>query len=825
MNILYLCADRGIPVRGHKGAAVHVRAMSDAFVRGGHGLTILTPRLGLKDGPVPSGELIRVPLPPREGGRGKGDSDLDEALARDRQSQAYNEVLLAAARELIGERDFDFIYERYSLWSDVGARLSRETGLPLVLEVNAPLCEEAARYRHLSDGNLAAQVEASQFEAAQAIAVVSEALREYVVQKGARAEKVHLLPNGVDPQHFHPAVRGGAVHRRYGLHERIIVGFVGRARPWHDLDTLLQAVGHLHAQDKRYHLLLVGQMADDLPARLEQYGLSGAATVTGAVPHDAVPQHIAAMDVAVSCHLPMVNFYFSPLKLYEYLACGVPTVAADIGQPSELIQKGVTGYLYQPGNAALLAACIRTLVDNPAHARQVAWQGAVSVLTKHTWDQNAQSVVGWVQARPPQEELRIANSPRGYPLRNERNPKSIRYRAEIRGCASSGDPKFPPPPQHWDGLRQKGGATPDRGAALPIVDRKLRQRLYRATRPDLAQPLLARYLPAFGKEAARSSDAAPLQQIVQIEVLKYKPGRRCVLGYEYEAGQNGHSTRQRVIGKVFRDERGLRLHQLQDGLWSNGFGPNAPDRIHVPRSLGYVPKMRMQVQEYAPGETLDALIKSAKSKIRDLDLMPRTAQGIAKLHDENPAKFSDPSHMAKMRSYLLADEIKNLHHFTQKLATSRPESLSDAIRLRNALLEWAEQLPPLPAGRPIHRDFYYSQLLFHENRVTLIDFDLFALGDPAIDVANFAAHLTFLGMELWGDPNALSEDAHLFLESYARYRPVDSAFWERVAFYRAATFFRLLNVVASRPRLAHLFNPLYQQTVACLENGTQMTQI
>ncbi|MER3515305.1 MAG: glycosyltransferase family 1 protein, partial [Chloroflexota bacterium] len=77
--------------------------------------------------------------------------------------------------------------------------------------------------------------------AANAISVVSQALRDYVIGQGAPPERVHVLPNGVDPQRFHPAVRGGAVRDRLGLNDRIVIGFVGRPRPWHDLGTLCAA--------------------------------------------------------------------------------------------------------------------------------------------------------------------------------------------------------------------------------------------------------------------------------------------------------------------------------------------------------------------------------------------------------------------------------------------------------------------------------------------------------------------------------------------------------------------------------------------------------
>ena len=757
MNILYLCADRGIPVRGHKGAAVHVRAMCDAFAQAGHHVTLLTPRFGLQNGPMPRAELIKVPLPLWV------KDDLDEAVRRDRQSQAYNAVLYGVAVEIMQERKIDLIYERYSLWSDVGAQLSRETGLPFVLEVNSPLCEEAARYRTLSDLALARQVEATQFHAAHSIAVVSDALREYVVQRGADANKVQVVPNGVNPQQFHPAVRGGEIHHRYGLHDRLIVGFVGRARPWHDLDTLLQAMSQLYAENKRYHLLLVGQMSNLLTDKLAHYGLQDATTLTGAIPHHEVPEHIAAMNVAVSSHLQLDHFYFSPLKLYEYLACGVPTVAANIGQPAKVIEDGVTGYLYQPGDPNSLADCVRHIIHHPTEARKIAWQGAVRILSEHTWQQNAQTILNSCD--------------------------------DFRGCGSNSS-KQP---------KTTEVVTTETDITLPLIDHKLRQRLYRATRPDLALPLLHHDVPTLKKTRKY------VKQIHQIDILKYKPGRRCVLGYDLQGQRKGKSIQQRVIGKVFRDARGLRLHKLQQRLWSNGFGPHSTDGIHVPRSLGYVPKMRMQVQEYAPGETVEELLK--KGSI--MYLMPRIAQAIAKLHAKSPFELKEDGE-TMIKPYLLAHELEHLARFANNLTLLRPQSSQQIADLHERLITWAKQLPELPMMRPIHRDFYYSQLLFDEEqeRLTLIDFDLLALGDPALDVANFCAHLTFIGMEQRGNRHALIKENHRFLASYADYRFIDAPFWQRFAFYRASTFFRLMQIAASRAHIAHLFDELYELTQA-----------
>ena len=230
MRILYLSADRGIPVRGHKGAAVHVRALADALVQAGHTVTIFTPRPGPADGPAPLAEIVHCPLP--EQGAGHGLHGLHGSEEIDYQAQAYTGVLVDAALAWLAENPCDAIYERYSLWSDAGARLRAAAGLPFVLEVNAPLRAEAARHRTLDDDELAARIEAAQFAAADHVAAVSQPLADYVIAHGADPARVHVVPNAVDPQHFHPAVRGGDVRERYGLHGRTVVGFAGRMRPF-----------------------------------------------------------------------------------------------------------------------------------------------------------------------------------------------------------------------------------------------------------------------------------------------------------------------------------------------------------------------------------------------------------------------------------------------------------------------------------------------------------------------------------------------------------------------------------------------------------------
>ncbi len=761
MNILYISADRGIPVRGHKGAAVHVRALTTAFAHLGHTVTILTPRPGPADGPAPAATLLEVPLPALLAG-------VDEPTAQEHQAQAYNERLYVAAHKHLAQGGFDMIYERYSLWSDVGARLAQAVPLPFVLEVNAPLREEAVNYRHLANPDLAAEIETRQFGNAHAISVVSGILREYVMGRGADPDRVRVLTNGVDRARFHPAVRGGRIRHQLNLGKQFVVGFVGRPRPWHDLDTLIAAFACLHRENPNTHLLLVGEMPQDLPGKFAAHALpASAVTTTGAVPHDDIPEYLAAMDVAVSPHPALNDFYFSPLKLFEYLACGVPTIATGLGQPAEIIQHGKNGLLFPPGDVDALATQIRWLIDHPAEARELAWEGAVDVLEHHTWEQNARSVIDWA------------------------TPRGIMPLTEAEGDQA-------PEP----------GARP---VKLPILDSKLRQRLFRATQPELVAPFLAEHLPFYNKRGT-------LQAVEGIAVFKYKPGRRCVLAYDLIGKtREGQPADQRVIGKVFRDERGQQLLALQQYLWDHGFAEDAPDQITVPRPLAYIPEMRMMVQGCAPGTTFNGLVVAGGWQTSDLNYWTtRGAQALAKLHNlPLPTTGGHPDWMRE--PYLLNDERASLDRFAEGLADMRPADATRVYALRDTLQLWAAQLPPLQTPVPVHRDYYYSQLLFNGEHLSLIDFDLTTMGDPALDVANFVAHLFFLGLDRLDDLHALAPQANRFLEAYAFIHGVDVDFLQRFAFYQAATLFRLLHVIAPRPALAHHFYTLYNFAACHLE--------
>ena len=436
MNLAYLSADFGVHIFGYKGASIHVREMVTAWCNAGHSVCIVSPAIGTKEGDnlgmaeladaaastrvgkspglsltdfsshpfsltVPE-RLSFLPLQPsethlalfRELERADKFTGVKTRVRHELRNVLYNLVLSEALREKLKAWPVDLIYERYALFSCAGIRLARELGVPHILEVNAPLADEQEKMRGLEMKNLAHEMERRIFCDTAAVVVVSRQLQDFVVSCGASPSRVHVLPNAVDPQRFAAAKNKTAVRAQHGCEGKHVIGFVGSLKPWHGTETLLEAFRNVHAVAPNTHLLIVG----DGPGReeLEQYarnhGFAAAVTFTGNVPHDAIPDYIAAMDVTVAPYKPYENFYYSPIKIFEYMIMGKPVVAGRIGQVEEVIDHDETGILFEPGNIDELAAALLQLANDAPLCHRLGENARAWVQRERTWENNARQV-------------------------------------------------------------------------------------------------------------------------------------------------------------------------------------------------------------------------------------------------------------------------------------------------------------------------------------------------------------------------------------------------------------------------------------------------
>ncbi|HEY6168975.1 MAG TPA: glycosyltransferase family 4 protein [Verrucomicrobiae bacterium] len=383
MRLAYVNADPGVPVWGSKGASIHVQEVLRALVSRGLEVTLLATNCdGARPAEVDSIGLVPLPSLPKSAG-----------VERERAALAANDSLRAELERL----DCDTVYERHSLWSFAAMEFARDRGLPGVLEVNAPLVEEQAKHRGLHDRAAAEHAAQRAFAAASAIIAVSDELATWLeTQPGARG-KVHAVPNGINPARFpanlqpsSPAPRG-----------TFTIGFVGTLKPWHGLPVLVEAFTQFARDRKNVRLLIVGDGPERgaMEASLAAHGLLNSAHFTGLVTPNAVPGFIASMDVAVAPYPPMVNFYFSPLKVYEYMAAARAVVASRIGQLEKLIEHERTGLLVPPGDAAALAGAFARLANDAALRQSLGDNARAFVLREHTWDSVAEKILALLNAK------------------------------------------------------------------------------------------------------------------------------------------------------------------------------------------------------------------------------------------------------------------------------------------------------------------------------------------------------------------------------------------------------------------------------------------
>ena len=210
--------------------------------------------------------------------------------------------------------------------------------------------------------------------------------------QGVPGGRISVVPNAADPDLFCPPLAPSEIRDRLGWQQNFVIGFVGSMKDWHGLPSLMEALRQLRDP---FRLLLVGDgpQLDSLRSRARADGLEELVCFAGSVGHDEVAAWIAAMDVAVAPYAESAGQYFSPVKLFEYMAMARPVLAARLPQNDRVIEEGKTGWLYTSGDISELVRRIRWIADHPQIASQVGSAGRQRVLAAHTWAHNADRVL------------------------------------------------------------------------------------------------------------------------------------------------------------------------------------------------------------------------------------------------------------------------------------------------------------------------------------------------------------------------------------------------------------------------------------------------
>lgn len=303
--------------------------------------------------------------------------------------------------KLVSQEEPDALLVRYNLLNFSMPLIARLKGIPLVLEVNSPMALESRRFNttHWNLPLILEWTERINLRLASKVYTVSEALKAYFVEQGIDANKISVIPNGVNVSKFNPDVSGKAIRAQYGLGDSVVLGFIGSFHYWHGVESLPPYIEQLCAKYPQVNFLLVGNgpLREKLEATMRQSGLQDRVVFAGYVEHSEIPKYLAAMDIVLAPYPAMTFFYFSPLKLFEYMAAGKPVVASRVGQIEEIVEDGANGLLYEAGDMAHLIARSCQLIESRELRGRIGQQARELMCNRYSWQVNAGRVMALVQ--------------------------------------------------------------------------------------------------------------------------------------------------------------------------------------------------------------------------------------------------------------------------------------------------------------------------------------------------------------------------------------------------------------------------------------------
>lgn len=335
------------------GQAVHIEEMIAAMRSLGHEVRVVAPAIGEE------GQM---------GGKVGWVHHLKRALPKavyELLELAYTLVAYRRLKRAAEEFKPDFIYERYNLFLLAGVLLKRKLRIPLILEVNSPLVYERSRHSGgLSLQSLARWSERVAWRNANFVLPVTEVLARHVKAYGVPAERIAVIPNGINEAHFTCAPTRDVAKATLGLEGQLVLGFTGFVRDWHGVDRVVRWLATDTAPSNAF-LLVVG----DGPVRREieqlavDLGVADRIRFTGVVDRSKVPAFVAAFDIALQ---PAVTAYASPLKLMEYLVLGKAIVAPTEPNLLEVLTDRRNALMFDAKDPHGFEGALTTLCGDPA---------------------------------------------------------------------------------------------------------------------------------------------------------------------------------------------------------------------------------------------------------------------------------------------------------------------------------------------------------------------------------------------------------------------------------------------------------------------------
>lgn len=293
---------------------------------------------------------------------------------------------------LLFSKKIDLIYERHHVFG-IGVILGKMFKIPTIVEVNGIIIEEM---KVLNSFNpliikLARFIESFTLRKAIYVVSVTEGIKKYLKENyRIGSDRIITISNGVNIDLFKPIENTKEILNLNPQFNYVL--FVGSLVDWQGVDTLIKASPLILKDMPKTRFLIVGDgsMKVSYMDLVTQINVSKEFSFIGTVSHDLVPLYISASDICVVPKKPLESGY-SPLKLYEYMACGKPVVASNI-PGFEILSESNSGLLFEPENPKELANTILKLLHDD-RLRIKMGNNALNVSKNNSWKKVAQNIL------------------------------------------------------------------------------------------------------------------------------------------------------------------------------------------------------------------------------------------------------------------------------------------------------------------------------------------------------------------------------------------------------------------------------------------------
>jgi glycosyltransferase involved in cell wall biosynthesis len=229
---------------------------------------------------------------------------------------------------------------------------------------------------------------------ADTVSVASSRLRSECQKLSRHRDTIFNAPVGADLIRFNPAVSGLPILQKYRITQPLIL-YLGQLHGGQYVELFIRTAAKLlkdYQEDLTFMIVGDGYMAGELKKKSSQLGLDNKLIFTGAIPHELVPQYIAAADVCVACFEENeVTLCKSPLKIVEYLASGKAIVASNVGEVANML--GNAGILVPPGDITALADGIVKIIQDSNLKENLEKRARSRSEGKYSWQATAENLL------------------------------------------------------------------------------------------------------------------------------------------------------------------------------------------------------------------------------------------------------------------------------------------------------------------------------------------------------------------------------------------------------------------------------------------------